>query len=107
MNNKIADGKTILYPNSSGDTITAGSVVELATHCAVTVADIADGDSGAAEVTGVYELAAETGVAWDQGDDVYWDGTKLTKTSTDNTPCGKAHEAKASAAATAKVRLIG
>lgn len=42
---------------------------------------------------------AETGVAWTPGDALYWDGTKLTKTSTSNTLCGHALQPKASAAA--------
>lgn len=50
-----------------------------------------------AEIAGV---AAETGVAWVVGDALYWDATnaRLTKTSTSNTLCGHALEAKASAA---------
>lgn len=49
----------------------------------------------------IADVAAETGVAWSVGDALYWDATnsRLTKTSTSNTLCGHALEAKASAAA--------
>lgn len=47
----------------------------------------------------IADVAAETGVAWAVGDALYWDATnsRLTKTSTSNTLCGHALEAKASA----------
>lgn len=58
-------------------------------------------------IGGLVEYASDTGTAWAAGDKLYWDDTNkvFTKTSTSNTLCAMAYEAKASAAATATILL--
>ena len=48
--------------------------------------------------TEINAAVTDTGAAWVLGDKIYWDDTakKFTKTSTSNTLCGYALEAKAS-----------
>lgn len=74
---------------------------------AVPLDTIAAGDTGPAYVTGVHELSALTGTAFTLGQLLYWDNTnkRLTNASTGNTRVGRAWAAKASATATATVKL--
>lgn len=71
------------------------------------------GDTVPIAIGNVWECKAETGVAWNRGDKLYAVGTAVggsgtvTKTSAGNTPLGFAWEAKLSASAIGKVRLMG
>lgn len=99
------DGNTIQYANGTGGDLTAGTVIDFSTHIAVLHDDVADGETGAAYVTGVHELAAENDTAWNQGDELYWTGTLLTTTAGTDTPAGTAWEDKAETTAVGKVNL--
>jgi len=107
MKNKIQNGRIIDYVNGTGSLIASGSLVIFGVLFGIAVTDIADGETGAVELEGVFELTKATG-AIAQGAKVYWDGTakKVTTTSTDNTAIGACAEAVISAATTAKVLLI-
>lgn len=106
--NKVQDGNIITVTGPTGGVATGGAV-DLATRIAIALVSIAESAAGAASVEGVFELAAETGVAWAQGDALYYDFTagELTKTPTNNTLAGYAWEAKGSSAAVGKVKLQG
>ena len=87
----------------SGAAISAGQVVVLVDTVRVAHRDIADGALGAlAAKGGVYLCAKETGVAFADGDIVYWDDTNnnLDKTNT-NKKFGTARGAAASEATSA------
>lgn len=101
----IQDGMIIDYTAASA--IVAGQVIPLVTRVGVALEDIAANATGSVKITGVFECAAETGVAFDVGDQLYWDDTnnRLTKTATGNTPAGIAVEPKATAGTTAKVKI--
>lgn len=101
----IQKGENIDYTAAAD--IAYGAIVPMVTRIGVALEDIAIGATGSVTVTGVFEAAAVTGTAFVVGDQLYWDDTagKLTKTSTDNTPAGWATEAKASAAAKARVKI--
>lgn len=104
-----ADGNTLLYENDSSADIASDGVVLLKSGVdggiGIAINDIEADASGPVMITGVHELAAETGVAWEEFDRLYWDGTKLTKTSSTNTYAGRAYAVKASADAVGQVIL--
>jgi predicted RecA/RadA family phage recombinase len=106
--NFIQCGDTLEYANSSGSTITAGSVVVIGSLAGVALNDIPDGESGTVMVEGVFKLTKVTGTAFSQGDELFWDSgnTRLNKTATDK-PIGTAHEAAGSSDTTAMVKLYG
>ena len=103
-----------------GDTITAAAPYDVAsgagalisTMFGVAAGTYANGAEGEFKLTGVFDFPAETH-ATDQalavGNAVYWDNTnkRMTKTSSGNTKVGVAVLAKASTAATVRVRLNG
>jgi len=104
MKNFIENGEVLtLTPTAA---VVGGAAVVLSNHIGVACSDITAGALGAVNVSGVYELAAETGVAFAIGDDLYWDtaNSRLTKT-TGTVKAGWAWAAKAADAAVAQVRL--
>lgn len=110
MNTYQHAGLRVPYTNSSGSTIASGTLVVLRSGtsgiCGVTVADIANGETGQVSVAGVHALTAATG-AITQYALVYRklsDGS-ITTTSTSNTLAGYAYAAKTTAATTAYVVL--
>lgn len=102
----IRPGETFTYTNGTGSTIAADTVIEFTDMIGVALGDIANGASGEVAVGEVWELAKETGVAFTQGQQLYWDATnnRLDATNT-NIPAGKAAAAAASAATTAQIKL--
>lgn len=106
--NKISEGMTITVTGPTGG-VSSGGAVDLSTRIAIALTDIAEADTGPGAIEGVFELPSESDTAWTQGDAVYYDFTagEATKTATNNTLAGYAWEAKAQAAATGKVKLLG
>lgn len=101
----IQDGKRIDYLAVTN--IAVGQIVPMVTMVGVALTDIPTGKTGTLETTGVWEMAAETGVAFAIGEQLYWDdvSNRLTKTSTSNTPAGKCVETKAVGGTIAKVKI--
>lgn len=105
MQNFVKDGTTIKYTNSTGSTINSGDPVRLSSgKVCVAMGIILDGATGLLKTTGVYIWPKATPLTIAQGDKLYWDGTKVTKTVTDNF-VGQAHEAAASADVTVLVDI--
>lgn len=111
MQNKIREGRCIDVTAESD--ITGGSVVNLGGLIAIASTDIPEGQTGACEVAGVYELPKVSG-AISQGAKVYLDGDgKITTSAStgegqdaeDNTYAGVAWEAAASGDATVPVSI--
>lgn len=105
---KIQKGDVLDYTNNGAATIEYQAVVPLGTkRIGIAAAKIAVGDVGSVEVVGVHQLAAESGVAFEFGDDLYWDNTnkRLSKTSAGNCYAGWCFSQKASAAVTACVKI--
>lgn len=71
----VQSGKVLDYANSSGSTITAGSIVVLGDCVAIAEVDIPDGESGSVSVTGVHRVPKVAGTAWAQGEKVDWDAS--------------------------------
>ena len=113
MNNKVSDGATVPYANSSGSTIPGGTVVVILdqVRAGVAVKDIPDGETGDLLIQGVVEVAAENGggLNWDQGAAIYYDtaDSNCNDDATGNTPLGWAWEAKGATDTTGKVKLAG
>jgi len=108
MKNYIQDGSRITYANATGVGIASGDVVNVGDGmAAIASVDIADGESGACHVEGVYELAkADEALA--QGVDAYWDPVagNVTATAEDNWYLGKVWEAAIQAATVVRVKLL-
>ena len=102
----VQPGKAIEYTNASEETIRYGDVVALTNCVGVAAADIAPGATGVIELSGVYEMPADTSAAFTQGQKLYWDasGQKVTATEGD-IAAGIAVEAKPDSAAVALVKL--
>ncbi len=105
-------GNTIRYTNSTGSTITAGSVVEIADSATdgmigIAVTDIPDGEEGVLEVTGVHKLPKLTGVVIAAGTTAYWDDDPggMTSLSTSNNKAGVFWEAAVSGATEVLVNI--
>lgn len=109
--NFIQRGNVLDYSNSSGNTITSGSGVVVATGIfGVAGADISDGAVGAVHLEGVFELDKATNEGdFAVGDKLFWNAStkKLTKVNTGNTPVGICFAVAAEAAAKAQVKLGG
>ena len=89
-----------------GGTVVAGAVWEGADVVGVYQSAGVSGDIVAVALTGDYTLTKEAGVAFTQGDKLYWDATNdnLDKTNT-NIPAGIASGAAASGDVLADVIL--
>lgn len=101
----IQPGEVIDY--TAGSDLTAGTVVVIGNRVGVLLTDLANGETGAAQVTGVFEIAKLTTDDIAQGNLLYWDATnkRLTKTATDNTLAGYAWKAAGTSATTVQIKL--
>lgn len=101
----VQPGEVIDY--TAGSALTSGTVVLIGVRIGVLLANIASGAIGAAQVTGVFELAKLSTDVVAQGALLYWDNTnsRLTTTATGNTLAGYAFAAAASGATTVKIKI--
>lgn len=106
MKNFIQKGEVVNYTNSTGSDIDSGAVVVIGKLLGIAVTDIADTETGAVKLEGVYELAKTTSLIITQGDEVFWNTStkKVTKTVTDK-PLGTAFGSELTNATTVKVLL--
>ena len=78
MQNKVSEGKTLLWTNGTGSDVVSGQCVVVGTLLAVAAVDIADGETGTVELEGVFDLpkvdAAEIAV----GETLTWDISALS-----------------------------
>ena len=98
-------GATIPYTNSGVAVIASGDVIAFPAMIGVSLGIIGIGGAGEVAVTGQWELAKASGLAINQGDQLYWDNTAkaLNKTNT-GVAAGKA--AQAAAASDTVVRIL-
>lgn len=103
MKNKVKEGKSISHTAASD--IVSGAPVVIGNRVGIAVQDISTGKTGEIEMEGVFELPADNTTAFSQGDELFHDGTELTKAAADATLVGICETDKASAGTTARVRI--
>ncbi|MGR3599186.1 MAG: DUF2190 family protein [Heliomarina sp.] len=97
MKNFIAKGDTVPF-TASGD-VTSGQGVLSGSLFGVAAGDVADGETGEMNTTGVFELPKVGSQAWTRGVKVYWTpGGNATTTASGNTLIGVAYEVVGSGA---------
>ena len=100
-------GERLATTNGSGVDVASGGVIVAGNQVRVALVAIANGDTGECAVAGVYELAATSADAWDDGDLLYWDAatSMLTDTVAANPQIGFAVGDKAALDVLAEVLL--
>lgn len=107
MKNYSQKGEILEYKNTSGNKISSGDVIPLATRICVAVADIENNESGSVQLEGVVNLPKKAEIV-SFGDELHFDTVtkSLTKTPSANTKyAGMAAEDAPSNAATINCRL--
>jgi len=100
-------GETLDYTNSTVSAIEANTVINLVTRVGIAGTTIAAGETGTVVVVGVFEMDKTAAEAITRGTLVYFNGTSITATATDNTHAGYAVADAAAADATVLVKLLG
>lgn len=103
--NFVREGKVLNY-TPSGSNIISGALVIMGNIAGVAVTDIADGNTGAVYISGVFLLPKASG-AITQGAKLYWDSTNsnVTTTASGNAIIGVAATAHVSSDTTVNVLL--
>lgn len=102
MINKQQTG--VILNHTAAAPVASGGVVVIGARIGVAITDIPTGQTGAILTEGVVTLPKAAG-ALAQGADVYWNGTAITATPTDNTAAGFAAESAAADATSVAVKL--
>lgn len=102
--NYVADGNVLKH--TAGADISSGDLVVMSTIAGVAVTDIANGEVGSVQISGIFTLAKASG-AIGQGAKVYWNSSNsnVTTTASGNTLIGVAAKSEASGATTVDVLL--
>lgn len=105
--NYVQEGETIDFLNSTESDIAYHEVVPIVSRIGIAGEPIPKGQVGSLMVCGVYECPAESTVAFNIGDKLYWSTTTnvLTKTPDANIPAGFAAAPKATADTVACVQI--
>lgn len=92
MKNFVAIGDKVQFTATA--TVNAGECVAVSTLIGVCAATVYSGQTGIANLVGVYRLKKTASQAWTLGAKVYWDATnkEATTTSSGNTLIGAAVE---------------
>jgi predicted RecA/RadA family phage recombinase len=98
----LHEGRSIDY-TPSGSSLSAGDVVVVGDFIGVAADDIADGQTGALLVEGVFKMPAPGDTAFSAGDTVDWDGSTIIATA--GSPVGKVVKDCATADTIAWVKL--
>jgi len=103
--NYVQEGEALNYTPSGAD-VASGDLVIIGTIAGVAKTDIADGETGAVHICGVFSLPKASG-AVTQGAKLYWSSTNsnVTTTASGNTLIGVAAAAAASGDASIPVLL--
>jgi predicted RecA/RadA family phage recombinase len=105
--NYVQEGNVITY--TAGADISSGNVLVIGTRVGVALTDIANGDTGSVQMSGVFNVACLGTDVVTQGAVLYWDSDpgQATLTSTDNTLMGYAFAASGDGVTTVDVKLNG
>lgn len=86
MKNRVKDGITLDYKNTTLADIASGDIVKLSKRIAVACVDIAVGKTGSVDLEGVFTLPKKSGEAFVFGDELHCDTDgNLTKTASGTT----------------------
>lgn len=108
MKNQVNRGEVLMYANSIGSTITAGSLVVMGKICGVAINDIPNLTSGAVSIKGCFTLDKKTaGDVITQGTVLVYDsGVEAASAGTTLTAVVVGHAAAASSSAVTTVDVI-
>ena len=81
----VQKGETLDFTNTGAEDIEYNEVISLTDRIGIAQESIPIGATGSVAVAGVYELPADTTVAFATGENLYWDATnsKVVKTAGD------------------------
>lgn len=85
---KNYDSRGSLLPFNAPSDVISGQGVAIGDMFTVATSDYKSGEEGVFLVTGVVKLPKAAGDSFVAGKKVYWDGTNITLTATDNTFAG-------------------
>ncbi|MFP4560989.1 MAG: DUF2190 family protein [Thiohalorhabdus sp.] len=74
--NYVYEGKQVPWTNDTGSDVSSGDRITVGDQNAVALEDIADGESGAIALEGVFTLDKVSGSAWEPGDKLAWDDSE-------------------------------
>jgi len=100
-------GETLDYRNNTASIIEANTVIKIGTRIGVAGTQINPSEVGSLHVTGVFEMDKAAAEAITMGTVVYFTGTVITATATNNTQTGYAAADAVAADATILVKLLG
>ena len=105
----VQKGESLNYRNEGSELIQYGEDVVHEERIGVAGIDITEGSLGTVGVSGVYEVHAETGIAFQMGQTLWWDAENkrltATKAASGAILAGYAAEAKAAESAAALCKL--
>jgi len=101
----VQKGGTLDYPNTTPNTIEAGTVMVFGKRIGVIGGDIAPKTIGALHTEGVFKMEKADGEEISLGDALYYNNTVITKTETNNILAGYATETASSTQLTVNVKL--
>lgn len=100
-------GESLDFVNNTTEKIEAFSIIPLVSRIGIAGDDIEPGDIGAIDVSGVFEMPKKDDTAIPMGTTVYYDGTGITTTATENIPAGYAAGNAAAGDNSIIVKLLG
>src|SRR5690554_6265851 len=104
-------GAVLDYTNGTGSDISADDVVAVGDCIGIALVDIADGETGAVAIDGMFQVTKVAGTAWTQGAKLDWDASAeafdvdITAAAGDVEDCGIAALAAATADTVGYIRL--
>lgn len=75
MKNKVSNGKTLPWTNSTGATVAGGTVVRAGNILGVLVSDTANGADGTLDLEGVFTAPKVAGAVFAKGEKLLWDSS--------------------------------
>lgn len=104
MKNYIQKGDVLTLTAPAGGVV-SGQGVKVGDLFVVASGDALEGEEFEGCTCGVFSLPKTTTQVYTQGVTIYWDGSKLTTTSTSNIEAGRVVKAAANGDAVASVRI--
>lgn len=104
--NYVGEGDVLDY-TAGGVAVASGALVVMGKRVGIALGDIPPLTTGAAAVTGTWNVNKAVGEAVAQGDELYWDDVndRLTKTANANTLAGYATAAAGAGAASVSIKI--